>query len=63
MVHLTGLFKNYMKFDKKPTPCHSSGNFLIDWLIDFIYIRGKPEKAAMAYLAEYFWKPAHAAQM
>ncbi len=24
---------------------------LIDWLIDFIYIRGKPEKAAIAYLA------------
>ncbi len=24
---------------------------LLDWLIDFIYIRGKPEKAAIAYLA------------
>ncbi len=31
---------------------HMLGNrgILIDWLIDFIYIKGKPEKAAIAYL-------------
>ncbi len=27
------------------------GSCDIDWLIDFIYIRGKPEEAAIAYLA------------
>ncbi len=27
------------------------GNVIIDWLIDFIYIRGEPEKAAIVYLA------------
>ncbi len=47
----------YFDYDSLAALCYKQLNGiimsqLIDWLIDcFIYIRGKPEKAAIAYLA------------